>query len=109
MVLDTTLVDGDTTTYTYQVVDIMAEASDATTQGTAEEVQVMATIPDAADYKHIHLSPDLGFRTSAGLYTRTYGKSQFNDRTLTLRAGPRFLFEKFDLRPELTAPPVPRR
>ena len=49
------------------------------------------------------LSPDLRFRTSAGLYTRTYGKSQFNDRTLTLQAGPRFLFEKFDLRPELTA------
>ena len=49
------------------------------------------------------LSPDLRFRTSAGLSTRTYGKSQFNDRTLTLRAGPRFLFEKFDLRPELTA------
>ena len=49
------------------------------------------------------LSPDLRFRTSAGLSTRTYGKSQFNDRTLTLQAGPRFLFEKFDLRPELTA------
>ena len=49
------------------------------------------------------ISPDLRFRTSAGLYTRTYGKSQFNDRTLTLQAGPRFLFEKFDLRPELTA------
>ena len=49
------------------------------------------------------LSPDLRFRTSAGLYTRTYGKSQFNDRTLALQAGPRFLFEKFDLRPELTA------
>ena len=49
------------------------------------------------------ISPDLRFRTSASLYTRTYKKSKFNDRTLTLRAGPRFLFEKFDLRPELTA------
>ena len=49
------------------------------------------------------ISPDLRFRTGAGLYTRTYEKSEFNDRTLTLRAGPRFLFEKFDLRPELTA------
>ena len=49
------------------------------------------------------ISPDLRFRTSARLYTRTYKKSKFNDRTLTLRAGPRFLFEKFDLRPELTA------
>ena len=43
------------------------------------------------------------FRTGASLSTRTYEKSKFNDRTLTLRAGPRFLFEKFDLRPELTA------
>ena len=49
------------------------------------------------------ISPDLRFRTNASLYTRTYEKSKFNDRTLTLRAGPRFLFERFDLRPELTA------
>ena len=49
------------------------------------------------------ISPDLRFRTSARLFTRTYKKSKFNDRTLTLRAGPRFLFDKFDLRPELTA------
>ena len=49
------------------------------------------------------ISPDLRFRTGASLSTRTYQKSEFNDRTLTLRAGPRFLFEKFDLRPELTA------
>ena len=49
------------------------------------------------------ISPDLRFRTGASLSTRTYEQSEFNDRTLTLRAGPRFLFEKFDLRPELTA------
>ena len=49
------------------------------------------------------ISPDLRFRIGASLYTRTYEQSKFNDRTLTLRAGPRFLFEKFDLRPELTA------
>ena len=49
------------------------------------------------------ISPDLRFRTGASLYTRTYEQSEFNDRTLTLRAGPRFLFDKFDLRPELTA------
>ena len=49
------------------------------------------------------ISTDLRFRTGASLSTRTYEKSKFNDRTLTLRAGPRFLFEKFDLRPELTA------
>ena len=49
------------------------------------------------------ISPDLRFRTGARLSTRTYEQSKFNDRTLTVRAGPRFLFEKFDLRPELTA------
>ena len=48
------------------------------------------------------LSPDIRFRANAGLYTRTYEENQFNDRTLTLRAGPRFIFEDFDLRPELT-------
>ena len=49
------------------------------------------------------ISTDLRFRAGASLSTRTYEKSTFNDRTLTLRAGPRFLFDKFDLRPELTA------
>ena len=49
------------------------------------------------------ISPDMRFRTSAGLSTRTYRESQFNERIVNLRAGPRFLFEKFDLRPELTA------
>ena len=34
------------------------------------------------------ISPDLRFRTGASLYTRTYEQSKFNDRTLTLRAGP---------------------
>ena len=48
------------------------------------------------------ISPDVRFRTSAGLSTRTYRESEFNERTVNLRAGPRFLFEKFDLRPELT-------
>ena len=48
------------------------------------------------------ISPDLRFRTSANVTTRTYRKRQFNNRTLTLRAGPRFLFERFDLRPALT-------
>ena len=44
------------------------------------------------------ISPALRFRTSANVSTRTYRKRQFNNRTLTLRAGPRFLFERFDLR-----------
>ena len=48
------------------------------------------------------LSADTRLRADAGLYTRTYEESRFNDRTLTLRAGPRFIFEDFDLRPELT-------
>lgn len=51
------------------------------------------------------LAPDIRLRTSARLDTRTYGsgKSAFNERLLSLRAGPRFLFKRFDLRPELTA------
>ena len=48
------------------------------------------------------ISQDLRFRVAAGLRTRTYGESDYNDRILSLRAGPRILFEKFDLRPELT-------
>ena len=48
------------------------------------------------------ISPDTRFRVSAGLRTRTYEESAFNERVVNLRAGPRFLFEKFDLRPELT-------
>ena len=48
------------------------------------------------------ISPDVRFRTSAGLSTRTYRESAFNERIVNLRAGPRFLFERFDLRPELT-------
>ena len=48
------------------------------------------------------LSEALRFRTAAGLRTRTYEASQFNEQFVSLRAGPRFLFSKFDLRPELT-------
>ena len=44
----------DTTVITYRQVDIMAPASDATTQGTAEEVRVKAALPMAMDYDHIH-------------------------------------------------------
>ena len=49
------------------------------------------------------ISPDLRFRVGGGLRTRTYREDQFNERTVNLRAGPRFLFDKFDLRPEATA------
>ena len=43
-----------TTTYIYRMVDITAPAADADDDGTAEEVQVTANIPEATDYKHIH-------------------------------------------------------
>ena len=48
------------------------------------------------------VSKAVRFRTAAGLRTRTYEARQFNEQFLSLRAGPRFLFRKFDLRPELT-------
>ena len=48
------------------------------------------------------LADALRFRTVAGLRTRTYADtSQFNEQFISLQAGPRFLFRKFDLRPEL--------
>ena len=48
------------------------------------------------------LAEALRFRTVAGLRTRTYADtSQFNEQFISLQAGPRFLFRKFDLRPEL--------
>ena len=48
------------------------------------------------------ISQDLRFRVGGGLRTRSYREDDYNDRILSLRAGPRILFEKFDLRPELT-------
>ena len=48
------------------------------------------------------ISEDVRFRASAGLYTRTYRQDEFNEQILSLRTGPRFLFKKFDFRPELT-------
>jgi len=54
VVLGTTLTDGSTTTYTYDVIDVMAPASDATTDGTAEDAQVTANIPEGTDYDHIN-------------------------------------------------------
>ena len=48
------------------------------------------------------VSKDVRFGASAGLYTRTYREDEFNEQILSLRAGPLFFFEKFDLRPGLT-------
>ncbi len=47
--------------------------------------------------------PDLRFRVGGGLQTRTCRESDFNDQIVNLYAGPRFLFDKFDLRPAVTA------
>ena len=52
--------------------------------------------------QEIRLAEDLRFRISAGLRTRTYREDQFNERVLSARGGPRFLFDKFDLRSEMT-------
>ena len=49
------------------------------------------------------ISEDLRFRVGGELRTRTYDESAFNEQLLSLRAGPRFLFEEFDLRTELTS------
>lgn len=49
------------------------------------------------------ISQDLRLRARAGLRTRTYRESDFNERILSLRAGPRILLDRFDLRPQLTA------
>ncbi len=49
------------------------------------------------------VSPDLRFRVGGGLQTRTYRESDFNEQIVNLYAGPRFLFDKFDLRPDVTA------
>lgn len=48
------------------------------------------------------ISERLKFRTAASLYTRTYERDEYNERVLSLRAGPRLVFRKFDLRPDLT-------
>ena len=55
--------------------------------GCAGNQRVGVTADISGGYE-MHISPDLRFRTGAGLYTRTYRESQFNDRTLILRAGP---------------------
>ena len=75
----------------------------ATLSEDARETSGVGLTADIAGSHEIHLSPDTRFSTHAGLYTRTYEDSRYNDRTLSLRAGPRFLFEKFDLRPEASA------
>ena len=54
VLFETGQITGGTTTYTYDVVDVDAMASDATTDGIPEPVQVTASIPEATDYNHIH-------------------------------------------------------
>ena len=55
LVEDSQRTEGGTITYVYRSVDIMAPASDATSQGTAEEVQVTEKLAEAIEYDHIHL------------------------------------------------------
>ena len=57
------------TTYTYASVDVTALASDATLDGTAEQGQVRAALPDASEYKHIHFGvwAALGAPAKSGL------------------------------------------
>ena len=52
--LDSQRTVGGTTTYVYRSVDITALAADADDDGTAEQVEVTADIPEATDYDHIH-------------------------------------------------------
>ena len=47
------------------------------------------------------LSEALKFGTAVSLQTRTYEADEYNQQFLNLQAGPRFLFRKFDLRPEV--------
>ncbi|MDE0174792.1 MAG: transferrin-binding protein-like solute binding protein [Defluviicoccus sp.] len=54
LVLDSQRTEGGRTFYVYRSVDITADASDATVQGTAEEVQVTAKLAEATEYDHIH-------------------------------------------------------
>ena len=54
LVMDSKREADGTTTYVYRSVDITALASDATTEGTAEEVEITTMIPEATDYDHIH-------------------------------------------------------
>ena len=49
------------------------------------------------------LAPDLRFRVGGGVRSRTYRDDRFDERIVSARAGPRLLFDEFDLRPELTA------
>ena len=54
VVLETTSTTGDTTTYDYDVIDVLAPAKDDPDGAPAEDAQVTANIPEAADYDHIH-------------------------------------------------------
>ena len=62
-------------------------------------VGLSASVSGGYEWK---LSKDVRFRASTGVFTRTYKEKDFNEQIVNLRAGPRFLFEKFDLRPEVT-------
>ncbi len=56
----------------------------------------------SGEYEH-PLAEDLRFRTALRLDAKVYRESRFNERVLSARLGPRFLFGRSDLRVELTA------
>ena len=75
----------------------------ATLSEDARETSGLGVVASIGGGYEWRLEPDLRLRASANLSTRTYRQSEYNEQILSLRAGPRFLFETFDLRPELTA------
>ena len=68
VILLTTSTTGDTTTYTYREVDVIVAASRADGDDdntTADDGQVMATLPQAVDYKHINFGVWAGLGAAA--------------------------------------------
>ena len=54
VIVESTLMAGETTTVTYQHVDIHVDTLDRDGDGTMDNVEVTAKIPEATDYEHIH-------------------------------------------------------
>ena len=74
----------------------------ATLSEDARRTSGVGVIANVSGGYEARLSEDVRLGISAGLRTRTYREDQFNERVLSARSGPRFLFDRFDLRPELT-------
>ena len=70
----------------------------ATLSEDARRTSGVGVIANVSGGYEARLSEDVRLGISAGLRTRTYREDQFNERVLSARAGPRFLFDRFDLR-----------